>query len=68
MIRSYCRSLDEHGFEHIVLAPTRGGNFGPVKTVAPDVARELDATAIPLVDLDEHVRPMNEGVDEAAIE
>ena len=36
----------------IVLVPTRGGNFGPVRTVAPDVARELDAAAIPLADRD----------------
>lgn len=68
MIRSYCRSLDEHGFEHIVLVPTHGGNFGPVTTVAPDVARELNATVIPLADLDEHMQLLNEGLSEAGIE
>lgn len=68
VIRSYCRSLDEHGFEHIVLVPTHGGNFGPVTTVAPDVARELDAAVIPLADLDEHMRLLNEGLDEAGID
>jgi creatinine amidohydrolase len=67
-IRSYCRSLDHHGFEHIVLVPTHGGNFGPVQTVTPDVAREVDATVIPLVDLDEHMRLLNEGLDEAGID
>lgn len=68
VIRSYCRSLDEHGFEHIVLVPTHGGNFGPVKTVAPDIARELDATVIPLADLDEHMQLLNDGLSEAGIE
>ena len=68
VIRSYCRSLDEHGFEHIVLVPTHGGNFGPVKTVAPDVAREIDASVIPLADLDEHMELLNEGLSEAGIE
>jgi len=68
VIRSYCRSLDEHGFEYIVLVPTHGGNFGPVKTVAPDIAREIDATVIPLADLDEHMQLLNEGLSEAGIE
>jgi len=68
VIRSYCRSLDEHGFEHIVLVPTHGGNFGPVKTVAPDVAREIDATVIPLADLDEHMQLLNDGLDEAGVD
>jgi len=68
MIRSYCRSLDEHGFEYIALVPTHGGNFGPVTTVAPDIARELEATVITLADLDEHMALLNEGLDDAGIE
>lgn len=68
VIRSYCRSLNEHGFEYIVLVPTHGGNFAPVKTVAPDIAREIDATVISLADLNEHMRLLNEGLSEAGIE
>ncbi|MFB6207663.1 MAG: creatininase family protein [Haloglomus sp.] len=68
VVRSYCRSLDDHGFEHIVLVPTHGGNFGPVRTVAPDIARELEAAVIPLADLDEHMRLLNEGLSEAGVE
>jgi creatinine amidohydrolase len=68
VIRAYCRSLDEHGFEHIVLVPTHGGNFGPVKTVAPDVGREIEATVIPLADLDEHMQLLNDGLSEAGID
>ena len=68
IVRAYCRSLDEHGFEYIVLVPTHGGNFGPVKTVAPDIAREIDAAVIPLADLDEHMALLNEGLTEAGVE
>ena len=68
VIRSYCQSLDEHGFEYIALVPTHGGNFGPVKTVAPEIAREIDATVIPLADLDEHMQLLNEGLSKAGIE
>lgn len=68
VIRSYCRSLDDHGFEHLVLVPTHGGNFGPVTTVAPDIGREVDASVIALADLDEHMRLLNEGLDEAGVD
>ena len=68
VIRSYCRSLDTHGFEYIVLVPTHGGNFGPVTTVAPDIARDIEAAVIPLADLDEHMELLNEGLSRAGIE
>ncbi|MFB6254726.1 MAG: creatininase family protein [Halobacteriaceae archaeon] len=68
LIRSYCRSLDQHGFEHLVLIPTHGGNFAPVNTVAPEIAREIDASVIALADLDELMELMNEGLREAGIE
>ena len=67
-IRAYCRSLDEHGFEHVVLLPTHGGNFAPVKTVAPEIAREVDANVIPLADLDQLMELMNEGMAEAGVD
>ncbi len=68
IVRSYCRSLDEHGFEHIALVPTHGGNFAPVNTVAPEIAREIEANVISLADLDEHMGLMNEGLREAGVE
>ena len=68
LVRAYCRSLDEHGFEHVVLVPTHGGNFAPVNAVAPDVARELDANVVVLGDLDEHMELLNEGLHEAGVE
>jgi creatinine amidohydrolase len=66
-VRAYCRSLDEHGFEHIVLIPTHGGNFAPVKTVVPEIAREIAASVISIADLDEHMELLNEGLSEAGI-
>ena len=68
VIRSYCRSLDEHGFQYVALVPTHGGNFGPVNTVAPDIAREIDASVITLGDLNELMQLQNEGLSEAGIE
>ncbi|WP_255170389.1 creatininase family protein [Natrononativus amylolyticus] len=68
LIRAYCRSLDEHGFEHIVLVPTHGGNFAPVDTVVPEIAREIDATVIALTDLEEKMGLMNEAMAEAGVE
>ncbi len=67
-LRAYCRSLDEHGFEHLVLLPTHGGNFAPVDTVAPEIAREIDASVIALSDLDEQMELMNEGLRAAGVE
>ena len=67
-IRAYCRSLDEHGFEHIALVPTHGGNFAPVNTVAPDVAREIDASVIAVADLHELMSLQNEGLREAGLD
>lgn len=67
-IRAYVRSLDEHGFEDVALVPTHGGNFGPVNTVAPDVAREVDATVVSLANLDTLMELMNEGLREAGVD
>lgn len=67
-IRGYCRSLDEHGFEHLVLVPTHGGNFAPVNTVAPEIAREVDASVIALADIDELMELMNEGLAAAGVD
>lgn len=67
-IRSYCRSLDAHGFEHIVLVPTHGGNFAPTSTVAPEVAREVDASVIALADLDRLMALQNRGLREAGVD
>lgn len=67
-IRAYCNSLDEHGFEHIALVPSHGGNFGPVNTVAPEIAREIDASVHALADLSTMMELMNEGLREGGVD
>ncbi|WP_227353546.1 creatininase family protein [Haladaptatus salinisoli] len=67
-IRSYCESLDEHGFEHVVLVPTHGGNFAPVNAVAPEVARDIDANVIALADLSDLMELQNEGLREGGVD
>ncbi|WP_435176758.1 creatininase family protein [Halorussus sp. AFM4] len=68
LVRSYCRSLDAHGFEHLVLVPTHGGNFAPVDTVVPEVAREIDANVVALTDLEGLMELQNEGLRAAGVE
>jgi creatinine amidohydrolase len=42
VVADLCRSLAHHGFDHIVLIPTHGGNFAPlakaVETIRPELA------------------------------
>lgn len=68
LVTAQCRSLDTHGFEHIVIVATHGGNFSPLNAVVPDLARELDATIIPCADLDELMALMNEGMRKAGLD
>lgn len=68
LIRDYCESLDHHGFEHVVLVPTHGGNFGPVDAVRAEIEEDLDANLITLTDLDLHMEILNEGLTAAGID
>ncbi len=68
LVTAHCRSFDHHGFEHIVIIATHGGNFAPLNAVVPDIARELDADIIPLADLNELMSLMNEGMQAAGVD
>jgi len=68
LVRDYCESLDHHGFEHVVLVPTHGGNFGPVEEVVEGIGNTIDATLIALTDLDEHMELLNEGLSRAGVD
>lgn len=68
VIRDYCESLDYHGFEHVVLVPTHGGNFDPVDDVVAEIDADLDANLIPLTDLDRHMELLNEGLAAAGVD
>lgn len=43
---AYCRCLDHHGFEKIVLMSTHGGNIRAMSEVAPKIDAELDARVV----------------------
>ncbi|MFB6221676.1 MAG: creatininase family protein, partial [Halolamina sp.] len=45
-----------------------GGNFGPVNTVAPEIAREIDASVHALADLSTMMELMNEGLREGGVD
>lgn len=68
LVRDYCTSLDHHGFEHVVLVPTHGGNFDPVDEIVAEITDDLDANPIALTDLDWHMELLNEGLSEAGVD
>jgi creatinine amidohydrolase len=48
--------------------PTHGGNFAPVNTVAPEIAREIDASVIALADVQGMMDLMNEALAAAGVD
>jgi creatinine amidohydrolase len=45
----FCRSLAHHGFRRIILLPTHGGNFRPIRLAAQQCANLEGTTVIPAV-------------------
>lgn len=68
LLHSYAESLASHGFEYVVLLPSHGGNFAPVNTAAPEIARDVDADVIALADIQEFMALMNEGLAAAGVD
>jgi creatinine amidohydrolase len=68
VVEDYCKSLDSHGFEHVVLVPTHGGNFEPVDAAIADIAEDLEANLIALTDLDRHMELLNAGLASAGVD
>jgi creatinine amidohydrolase len=46
LVRAYCRALAHHGFEHIVLIATHGGNIPALSEVAPELDGELPCRVV----------------------
>jgi len=69
VIKDYCESLARHGFKNIVLIPTHGGNFAPVNTIAPEIAKELKgkANVIAIANLEEFLQVWVEAAKEFGI-
>lgn len=69
LLCGYAESLERHGFEYVVLLPSHGGNFAPVETVAPEIARELESIdVVTLADIEQYMELMNEGLREGGID
>jgi creatinine amidohydrolase len=68
LLRAYAASVADHGFDFVVLLPSHGGNFAPVETVAPEIAREEDVGVVTLADIERYMDLMNEGLREGGID
>lgn len=65
VIEDYCRSLDVHGFERIVIFSMHGGNFPGLNATLPTLAKDLDnAQIISLLDTDLLIQPLMDSLDE----
>lgn len=67
LLVAHAASLEHHGFETLVLFPSHGGNFAPVNTVAPEIARDVGIDVVPLADLDTYMELMNEAMRESGL-
>lgn len=53
VVHDYCTSLARHGFKHIVLIPSHGGNFAPIQQAAQVIRPTLpDVQLITVASLD----------------
>lgn len=69
LLDGYAESLERHGFEYVVFLPSHGGNFAPVETAAPEIARGRESIdVITLADIEQYMELMNEGLKEGGID
>ena len=60
VVKQYVHSLAHHGFKTIVIIPSHGGNFGPLKELEDETKGEINgARYLPYTDLWEFVAVMN---------
>jgi creatinine amidohydrolase/Fe(II)-dependent formamide hydrolase-like protein len=60
VVRQYVHSLAHHGFKTVVMIPSHGGNFGPLKEIEEETGGEINgARYLPYTDLWEFVAVMN---------
>ena len=69
LLASYAGSLERHGFEYVALLPSHGGNFAPVETAAPEIARDHPSIGVvTLADIERYMDLMNEGLQAGGID
>lgn len=60
VVKQYVHSLAHHGFKTVVIIPSHGGNFGPLKEIEEETGGEINgARYLPYTDLWEFVAVMN---------
>lgn len=60
IVRHYVHSLGQHGFKTVIIIPSHGGNFGPLKELEDETGGEINgARYLPYTDLFEFVAVMN---------
>jgi creatinine amidohydrolase/Fe(II)-dependent formamide hydrolase-like protein len=60
VVKQYVQSLAHHGFKNIVIIPSHGGNFGPLKEIEEETGGTINgARYLPYTDLWEFVAVMN---------
>lgn len=68
LLEEYVESLEQSGFERVVLLPSHGGNFSVVAAVAPELTRSVEADIVAIGDLNWYLELLNEGLERSAIE
>jgi creatinine amidohydrolase/Fe(II)-dependent formamide hydrolase-like protein len=60
VVKHYVHSLGHHGFKTVIMIPSHGGNFGPLKEIEDETGGEINgARYLPYTDLWEFVAVMN---------
>jgi creatinine amidohydrolase/Fe(II)-dependent formamide hydrolase-like protein len=60
VVKQYVQSLAHHGFKTVIIIPSHGGNFGPLKEIEEETGGEINgARYLPYTDLWEFVAVMN---------
>jgi creatinine amidohydrolase len=68
VVRQYAESLAQHGFRNIVIIPSHGGNFGPLRQLESECGGRVgDASFVAFHDLMAFMAIMNRAGDETGI-
>ncbi len=68
VVRQYVTSLARHGFENVVILPSHGGNFGPLRELFDETSGRIEgARFIPFTDLMCFIAVMNKKAAEDGI-
>src|SRR6185312_3796008 len=68
VVRQYVGSLARHGFENVVILPSHGGNFGPLRELHEETGGRIEGVRyLPFTDLMDFIEVMNRKAAEDGI-